>query len=65
MTDKTPKEDVEYSRGHLHSHCGPTFHDDKFFCKHFIPRSGYMGLCETVAGAIDPTYWCHRFERSK
>ena len=65
MTEKTPKEDVNYSRGHIGSHCGPVFHDDKYFCKHFIARGGYTGLCESVAGAIDPTHWCIRFERAK
>ena len=62
---KTPKEDVNYGIGMLHSHCGPTFHDDKYFCKHFIPKATHMGACESVAGAIDPTHWCERFQKAK
>jgi hypothetical protein len=64
MSEKFSKEEVDYSRGHLHSHCGPVFHDDKHFCTHFIPRQGYLGLCEGVAGDIDPRYWCKRFLRA-
>jgi hypothetical protein len=47
----------------MQSHCGPTFHDDKFYCAHFIPGPGYSGNCEKVRGAIDPTYWCELFKK--
>jgi hypothetical protein len=61
---KTPKHEVEYQLGHVHSHCGPVFHNDKYSCRHFLPRATRMGGCETVAGPIDPRYWCIRFEKA-
>lgn len=64
MTSKVEKSDVDYGVGHLHSHCGPTFHDDKFFCMHFIPQAGRMGLCDRVAGKIDPVDWCNLYKRT-
>lgn len=63
--DKAGKDDVNYSRGHMQSHCGPTFHDDKFYCRHFIPGAGYAGTCEKVRGAIDPVFWCELYEKTK
>jgi hypothetical protein len=60
---KQEKSEVNYSRGMLHSHCGPTFHDDKFYCRHFIPRGARLGDCERVKGLIDPTQWCELFKR--
>lgn len=65
MTDKVAKDEVKYSRGHMQEHCGPTFHDDKYYCRHFIPGPGYTGNCELVRGAIDPIYWCELFKRMK
>jgi hypothetical protein len=62
---KLPKSEVNYSPGMVHSHCGPVFHDDKSYCEHFIPRHAPFGLCEGVAGEIDPKYWCERFKRAK
>jgi hypothetical protein len=62
---KLPKNDVAYQHGDVDRHCGPVFHDDKFYCEHFIPRKTRLGLCEGVAGAIDPEYWCERYERAK
>lgn len=62
---KLPKTEVNYQHGMVHEHCGPVFHDDKFYCKHFIPRPGRLGLCEGVAGDIDPEYWCERYLRAK
>ncbi len=62
---KHSKDSVNYSTGMLHSHCGETFRDDKYFCKHFIPSSGYMGKCEKVAGEIEPIRWCELYSRAK
>jgi len=63
---KSAKSDVNYSTGMLHSHCGPTFRDDKFYCKHFIPKArSSNGTCDVVEGEIDPTYWCERYQRVK
>ena len=61
---KDSKEDVTYSKGMLHSHCGPIFHDDKSYCRHFIPGTGHYGTCEKVYGAIDPAFWCDRFVKA-
>jgi hypothetical protein len=61
---KTPKREVEYQLGHVHSHCGPVFHNDKYYCQHFLPRAGRsFGACESVAGEINPKFWCVRFEK--
>jgi hypothetical protein len=62
---KKSKEEVEYSKGHLHSHCGPVFHDDRFSCRHFQGRATRMGGCEIVAGEIDPEYWCTEYQKAK
>lgn len=62
---KADKEQVSYSRGHLQSHCGPTFHDDRYYCRHFIPGTAWHGRCDVVKGEIDPTFWCERYERVK
>jgi len=64
MTKKT-KDEVKYSKGHLHSHCGPVFHDDRWFCKHFLSRATRMGACQVVAGAIDPEFWCTEYQKAK
>lgn len=63
---KFAKSDVNYSTGMLQSHCGPTFHDDRFYCKHFRPSaSGRIGKCDLVEGDIDPSYWCELYSRVK
>lgn len=59
--DKTPKSDVDYSRGSKAEHCG--------VCKHYT-WAGYDvpvcdGRCSLVEGYIDPAYWCERFTSSK
>lgn len=60
---KHEKSEVDYSQGMLHSHCGPTFHDDRYYCRHFQPRSGRDGACELVSGDIDPQFWCELYQR--
>ena len=61
---KLSKEEVQYGKGHIHHHCGPVFHDDRWYCKHFIARATRMGGCEVVMGAIDPEYGCTEFQRA-
>lgn len=62
---KAAKEDVSYSIGHLHSHCGPTFHDDRYYCKHFRPSaaSSRDGGCDLVQGVISADHWCELYSR--
>lgn len=60
---KYTKHEVDYSKGMLQSHCGPVFHDDKFYCRHFEPSRYPLGSCELVEGRIDPGYWCKRYNR--
>lgn len=60
---KRAKSDVNYSTGMLHSHCGPTFHGDKFYCRHFIPRINRTGNCDLVQGEIGRTMWCELYQR--
>lgn len=62
---KDTKDDVHYGLGHLHSHCGPTFHDDKFYCRHFTPGVNRNGGCELVAGPILPDHGCDLYRRIK
>lgn len=64
---KSAKEDVHYGPGMLQSHCGPIFHDDKFYCKHFRPSamSGRDGGCDIVQGRIEPDHWCELYSRVK
>lgn len=64
MTAKDTKNEVDYGRGMLRSHCGPTFKDDKFYCKHFIPGARYIGKCEKVEGDIEPIMWCELYHRA-
>jgi hypothetical protein len=62
--DKLQKDEVDYSKGMLASHCGQMFHDDKSYCRHFIPRGvGQSGDCGVVAGAILRDHWCDHFKR--
>ena len=67
MDDKASKESVDYSRGMMHSHCGPILLDDKWYCKHFVlkvrDKSFKEGACTEVAGPINPTYWCKKYEK--
>jgi hypothetical protein len=66
--NKHKKSEVDYSKGMLHSHCGPVFHDDKYYCKAFIPGAIRVGRCEKVDGDILPDMWCelyHRVSKSK
>ena len=65
MADKVSKDSVDYSRGMYESHCGPTFRDDKGYCKHFISGAGVYGTCEEVRGTIDPIMWCTMFKKAK
>lgn len=60
---KDAKEDVHYGPGHVHHHCGPVFHDDKFYCRFFIPSAGKIGTCEKVKGDIEPAYGCDLYQR--
>lgn len=62
---KHTKEEVNYSPGMMHSHCGPSFYDDKFYCRHFIPRATRLGACEHVEGEIAPDMWCQLYQRTK
>lgn len=61
---KHHKDEVHYSDGMLHSHCGPTFHDDRYYCKHFIPKTSRVGECDVVTGAILPEMWCELFKKT-
>lgn len=60
---KHEKSEVDFSPGMLHSHCGPTFHDDKYYCRHFTPNAGFVGKCDVVEGPIRNTYWCELYKR--
>lgn len=61
---KEAKAEVDYSRGHMDSHCGPLVQGDDGRCKFFIGRGGREeGRCEKVEGAIRPDYWCELWER--
>lgn len=66
---KFEKSQVNYSRGHIDSHCGKVFHDDKGFCKHYIAHASgnfkMSGACQLVEGPINPVYWCKEFEKAK
>jgi hypothetical protein len=58
MAAKKSKSSVDYSKGMTSSHCG--------ICTHYIKGShGLQGMCELVAGNIDPAYWCKLFERKQ
>ena len=46
---KLSKESVDYSKGTPEAHCG--------ICEHYR-----HGTCTEVEGAIEPDYWCKRFE---
>jgi hypothetical protein len=62
---KEDKDEVGYGEGHVHHHCGPVFHDDKFYCRFFIPSSNRVGTCEKVSGAILPENGCELYVRIK
>lgn len=67
MYDKT---EVDYGPGHVDSHCGRSFTQDKNYCKHFMPAPAKMdrvtipGRCQLVGGTIRRTYWCKLFKRA-
>lgn len=67
MSKKKQKDDVDYGIGMVHSHCGPIFHDDKFYCVHFEPqaKTQIVGQCELVDGPIGARMWCRLYERTK
>jgi len=64
---KHSKKEVNYSPGHVQSHCGPVFHDDTYCCQHFQDRVSHTerGTCELVEGLIDARYWCELWKRKK
>lgn len=63
---KHAKDEVDYSKGMMHSHCGPTYHTDRFYCKHFIHKPARIsGECEVVEGGIMPEMWCELYKRIK
>lgn len=64
MTEKANKEDVDYSKGHSASHCGPMFPADKGYCKHFIDTTRFDGECELVKGVIKRPMWCRLFKKA-
>ena len=49
MAGKLSKESVDYGKGTEEEHCG--------ICEHYR-----HGLCTEVEGAIEPDYWCQKFE---
>lgn len=64
---KYSKEEVDYSRGHIDSHCGWCFEDDTGYCKHFIrikPPSE-KGKCRLVEGDINALFWCKKWEKKE
>lgn len=64
---KYSKEEVNYSRGMINSHCGKVFSNDTGYCKHFQGPTGALtqGTCALVNGSISPVYWCKEFEKAK
>lgn len=65
VTDKYTKRQVNYSTGHIDSHCGKVFHDDKGHCKHYRASTNENGVCDIVEGQIKPMYWCKEWEKAK
>lgn len=62
---KQSKQEANYSRGMLNSHCGKVFPNDHGYCQHFIARkNGEAGTCEVVEGEIQPLYWCKNFKKA-
>jgi hypothetical protein len=60
---KESKAEANYGRGHVHHHCGPVFHDDKFYCRFFNPSAGKLGTCDKVLGMIEPDHGCELYVR--
>jgi hypothetical protein len=58
--EKHNKKEVEYSKGHATSHCGPTPSWPRGSCRHFEEPSG----CGLVKGYIDRTYWCRLWSKA-
>lgn len=52
MAKKT-KTEVDYSKGMPKSHCS--------LCVHYLGK----GVCELVAGKINPAYWCKLFKKKR
>lgn len=52
MTEKKPKDKVDYSKGMPKSHCG--------ICKYYHDHK-----CDLVAGRIEPHMWCKLFAKVK
>lgn len=46
---KLTKESVDYSKGTPEAHCG--------ICEHYR-----HGMCLIVEGAIEPDFWCEKFQ---
>lgn len=64
---KLTKQEVDYSIGMVHSHCGKVFSHDTHYCKHFSGGASIRakGTCEIVEGSIDPVYWCKEYSKQK
>lgn len=66
MAEKHTKAETDYSRGMIHSHCGPCFKDDRGYCQHYHGKPAPdTGRCEVVEGEIDPIMWCRLFKKAK
>jgi hypothetical protein len=62
---KETKNEANYGPGHVHHHCGPVFHDDKYYCRFYNPgASPRYGTCDKVEGPIDPAFGCDLYERT-
>lgn len=64
MTKHT-KNEVQYSRGMIGSHCGKVFPNDYDHCKHFrgAATGTEDGVCTQVEGGISRVYWCKLFKK--
>lgn len=64
--DKFLKADVDYSRGMIHSHCGPCFKDDEWYCEYYLGAPApASGRCKLVEGEIRPIMWCNKYEKAE
>lgn len=64
---KLTKEESNYGRGMINSHCGKVFSNDTGYCQHFRDDNGIhvYGTCTEVEGQINRTYWCKEFLKVK
>ena len=64
---KQSKSDVNYSRGHKDSHCGPSFKGDTGYCRYYIETApgAETGHCQKVAGQIGKIMWCKLFAKAR